>query len=196
MGCSGGDTEGELEKKARRTYKLYELIGVAGMAAIGFGLVTGLSSYYKGYEEGRKAGVEEAQEQAPNGRQYHLLFSAEQTKDDAKFTYQLMVPLNKVYPGEIGEEPHIDTAQVFEKLIIEIADGVMVHYFDGNLNVEINNDFCRAGGSRDGLVDSIVVYQPDKGSSLLCRERDYDDNPTVFSRADARFNEIRRSSLF
>ncbi|MBU2637714.1 MAG: hypothetical protein KJ955_01975 [Nanoarchaeota archaeon] len=206
MGCGGGDTEGELEKKARRGLKWYDALGAAVLAAAVTGFFAGATGYRLGHDkgynegiyEGHEAGVAEEQQQAPKvkiqlmplGHQYFVFFSAKQNKGGENITYRLRASPNKVYPGELGEEPHIDITQVSEEIHIERADGTNVNYTDGDLGVQTINEYCMAG-PRDGLVDAITVHQPGKGVSLLCRVRDYDANPTVFDKADALFKEVR-----
>ena len=200
-------TDEKLENKVRKARKAgwKEVVGAVAVTAGVFGgmLYVAHHFYGKGHEagvyEGRKAGVVEEKEQAlnlkiglyPKGSQYYVLLSAEQTKDGEKVAYQLMASPHKVYPGESGEGSHIDITRVFEEVIVEREDGTNVIYIDGDMDVSGGGEADCLAGPRDGLVDAIRVTPYGKDSSLLCRVRDFDANPTVFDKADAIFNEIR-----
>ena len=187
MGCSGGDTEGELEKKARRTYKLYELIGIAGMAAIGFGIVTGLSSYNKGhnegydegyfegndigYEAGRKAGLAEA-----GGANYiysdenGAVVALRRFDEDGSVRYSI-------------KTSETDGQKKVEEFALVITGENSNLYFDGDY----------AGkSSHDGLVDFIGTF-PDNEQSYtrLDRSVDFEGNETLFFTADRILREQR-----
>lgn len=204
-------TEENLETKAKRTYKLYELIGIAGMAAIGFGFVTGLSSYYKGhsegYDEGKKAGVEEGKEVGV--AEFQENNSVNVWVGGAIEPGYIAFELNKV--DEQGKRIFYTAAtrpETFENITVITGDDSIV-YLDG---IGLwSDEWLEINGEHDGIVDAIAkchngecttlvrgdevaCYQ--RGSTCVPRASDYEEHKAEFNAADAEFLRLKELMSF
>lgn len=198
MGCG----EGELEKKTRKGFSNGLLAGVMGAAA---GLVLGgvpLGFYAMsegediGYEAGKKAGVAEAQAEAPKMKVISPVFdeqvnnvhiSGEQNKGGVRTIYEL----------SIAPDPDFIKEGNLISQVIDVDEAVYVtHDENTTLYLDFEGEYitpderiCR--GKHDGIVDYIGFQQLDFAICRNFSQGGYEDNKAVFDEADALLKQTR-----
>ena len=193
MGCSGGDTEGELEKKTKRNYGLNHLVAVAcltiGAVAAPLAIVTLNMGISYGYNEGKKE--QAAMEEAPKvkmvlddfGLGHFADISVEQIRDGRKQIYTLSASDSKYATNKDWD--------IWESLDVERGNGKNVLFVDADAYIQFQEE-ASCLGRHDGLVDCIVNMKNGRVIGGLCRERDYGANKATFDEADESLKNARK----
>lgn len=189
-----------LENKYKRKLALYGILGTLALgASTGLDWWVYKNGHNEGYQEGKEAGVVEAQESAEapevrielmdsclGERVKDVEISIKQTMDGKKITYNLRTSQNVTYA-----EPHQPGTSIYESVFIELNKDEAVEYVDAyNWGVQNFETSCQ-GKAHDGLVD-IIQYSNTQGYPLLCRERDYEANKAAFDEADESLKNARK----
>lgn len=182
MGCSGGDTEGDLEKKARKAgWK--EVVGAVAVTAGVFGgmLYVAHHFYGKGHDagvyDGRKAGVVEGQELGvAQGRGFGFI----ENDADGLGVYLRRSDANgsTLYIFRSGEFNGKPSVLEFVELEREGGQPSML-YGDMDSDTSVH----------DGIVDYIQLMDT---ARELYRERDYAGNETLFTEGDNILDNTRK----
>ena len=180
MGCSGGDTEGELEKKAKRGFKFFDTAGwiIVASALAGVSLYVGYSTGVAcgeniGYGKGKKAGVVEGQRAAEEPTFIEVTphyITANLARGD----------------GELGSTTYtvsMSNGKIEETVCVLRCNGQGICYTD-------SGSYMIPGAIYDGKVDLLGIRTNGDWRELN-RSRDYAENHELFDDADVVFNNAK-----